>query len=202
MTNSTILFYAETPEAESWFDQLADTLLAADINLVMPIPAAGKPFATWLHQVRSRNGIKPQALLYLGNLTGENLTTICKSAGMPVLFSGQWGHDFQIGPAVIWGKTACPSCWKQQKTFFPLSTPTNGTAGSVFTPNLLEELAPPLTSAVQAYITNNGSAFLRQGYQQRFNPENGRIQIYRLLKSPFCDDCSVYSHYPSEIIYI
>jgi len=148
----------------------------------------------------------PACLLCLTTLSDRTLRTInevCHSANVPLVVADQIGSDFQIGPGVIFGKTACVACFEQQKQYFPF----NGFApysdlDARLSDTLIEQLAQRLSAELIAFTEETSTSSLRQGKLIRIDPNTGNEWQIRGVKSPICEVCSIWAKNPLEAVHL
>lgn len=196
----TILFRSEIDQSAAW-QQALSKALPADFQLQVRNSATVGPSTNG----RSPHPTPPTLLLHLTDLA--DLDRVAQQhqqkANLPVLYAGPRGTQFQIGPGVIDGQTACPSCLQQQSMLFPgiAANVAEATAVSL-TPQTITHLATRLAAELVAFVHRDADSLLRRGYLLRQHQGSDSWQIYRGLRNPYCDSCSQYAQYPSEAIYI
>lgn len=148
----------------------------------------------------------PACLLCLTALTDRTLLAIndiCHNANFPLVVADQIGSDFQIGPGVLFGKTACIACFDQQKGYFPF----NGFGrysdmDMLLSAPMIEHLAYRLSQELIAFLENPSMSLLAKGKLIRIDPTNGNEWQIRGVKSPICEVCSVWAKNPSEAVHL
>lgn len=198
-----ISFYSELNQTDVWRQTLKE-LLPADFQLQarhsggIPSSLNGNGHAPY----RVLQHLQPSLLLYLTDLSNlEALSGLHhKDPNLPVIYAGPMGDHFQIGPGVVNGQTACPACLRQQGMLFPGIVPHSNEGSAVpLTAQTIARIAERLTTELVAFARSNKDSLLRRGclLQQK----DTSWQVYRGLRDPYCEICSLYAHYPSEAIY-
>ncbi|MCA9961046.1 MAG: hypothetical protein KC443_18530 [Anaerolineales bacterium] len=193
----TILFRSDIDQTAAW-KQALSAGLPTDMQLYVADSVSSGPSTNGRFHAHT----SPTLLLVLTDLADWDKIAEQhpENSSLPVIYAGPRGASFQIGPGVITGQTACPVCLQQQSTLFPgLVQVAEETAVSL-PPQTITRLAARLAAEVVAFIQRDTNSLLRRGYLLR--QHDNSWQIYRGLRDPYCDSCSLYAHYPSEAIYI
>ncbi len=196
----SMLVYAPEPQAQQWLPELA-TLLRRAEYLVRPLRwSPDQTPESELLALVAHPAEQPAALLCLAALHDLHLAAlnrVCHALRLPLLCLDMIDATVQVGPAVMWGQTACLACLSQLAPFFmpadlpkPSQTRFDGPTFEASVQRWLGEIADFLNGAPESR--------LRRGYVLRLSAGTDEWH-YRALKNPACTVCSTYSQYPTEI---
>ncbi len=203
-----IAFRSDVDQTAVW-QQALHQVLPADFHL------QAWPSTVSKHSVngngRSPNGngraphlASPSLLLHLTDLSDWDKIAQQhqEQDALPVIYAGPRGSHFQIGPGVIAGQTACPACLQQQTLLFPGIVAVTAETNVFLADQTIARLAARLMVELAAFMHHEADSLLRRGYLLRQRAGDDSWQVYRGLRNPYCEICSLYAQYPSEAVYI
>ena len=191
----TIWLYATQEEGTVWLPSLSVALRKKAFRLEL---VATDPTHSSLRHALQTAVFPPSIVLFMGATKEPALTQvsqICRSANLPVLYVSLRGSIFQIGPGTQAHSTGCLACWEWQNAFFYSIPPTATTIQ--LTDEYRHTLASQLAPHLQPYVAQQHN-ILQTGHYIQINVHDNSQQIYKFVVNATCPICSTWRWWPSE----
>lgn len=192
MSHTIWFFLDEAAQHAAWFNPLRAALAAWDYaaEMVTEDELAPTSSAPALSLVVCLGGAE-------AGTRWLALNQWCGAANWPLVWLGQVGSAWQVGPGVKFGRTPCLACYNHQSLFFLAAAPAPVTPIS-----LSAALAERSARSLAEFLSPAGRDWLSQGYALRYGaPPVTDRQLFRILKNHRCEVCSTWSRHAQEATY-